>query len=506
MSTYPRKLPSRYKVLVNSIFLNLSVIYLTLPAIAQLPRSQQSQDSEKPATIDNIVVSTRDSDALNNDAYVIAGGDRIQIDILDLPTYSGVYQIPIDGIIDLPLINSISLRGLTLVQAKQKLHQAYSKVLNYPVITINLVSPSPINVVVAGEVNNPGSFTIDLVGGVGNAPGLQYPTLTGALKQAGGITLSADIEDIQIRRSTLDQNQEQVITVNLQELVETNNPNSNITLRNGDRVFVPTNTEVNLKEIWQLARADFAADPNTGRTVAVVGEVWNPGSYQIQLARLGEASAGLPTISFAIKEAGGIRPFADLRNIKLRRQTKTGVEQIISLDLWQLLEDGDISQDTILQDGDTIIIPKNSEISNAQATQLAHVSFAPEMIQVSVVGEVKSPGLLNLPPSTPLNQALLSAGGFNGSRAKINRVQLLRLNFDGTVVSREIEVDLNRPINEENNPLLQNHDIIVVNRSTLARFSDTTNLLLSPAQDLLSLFNIPLRTLEILERLGVRVE
>jgi len=45
-------------------------------------------------------------------------------------------------------------------------------------------------------------------------------------------------------------------------------------------------------------------------------------------------------------------------------------------------------------------------------------SFSPTTIQVSVVGEVKNPGLVNIPPNTPLNQGLLTAGGFNNSRAK----------------------------------------------------------------------------------------
>jgi polysaccharide export outer membrane protein len=375
-------------------------------------------------------------------------------------------------------------------------------------ITIRLVSPSPLNVIVSGEVTNPGSFTIDLVGGVGNTPGVQYPTLTQALKQANGVTLSADIRNIEIRRTIWDKNgkEEKILIVDLQDLTESKQAVANLTLRDEDQIFVPTNSDVNLKELWQLARVDFAINVNTGRTIAVVGEVRNPGSYYIHLAIPGTSTIGLPTVSLAIQEAGGIKPLADLRNIQIRRQTKNGSEQFIDIDLWKLLHNGDITQDTVLQDGDTIIIPTAQNTSNSDFTELSSVSFAPKTIQVTVVGEVQSPGVTAVPPNTSLNQVLLNAGGFNGSRAKTNQVQLLRLNSDGTLVSRYIGIDMNAGINEQTNPLLQNNDIIFVNRSGIARFSDPLNEVLSPATRLVSVFDIPLRALDILRRLGVQFD
>jgi len=434
-------------------------------------------------------------------AYVIVGGDRIQIDILELPEYSGAYQVPIDGVIDLPLIDPVSIKGLTLAEASQVLGEKYNSVLKYPIVTIKLLSPSPLNVVVAGEVSNPGYLTVDLMGGVGSFPGIQYPTLTQALKQAGGVTLAADISQIQIGRRVGDQDRN--LTVNIQDLVQTSNSSIDITIRDGDRIFVPTLKEVNLRELRQLAQLNLAADVNAGRTVAVVGQVNRPGSYHIRIGVPG-VTASLPTVSLAIQSAGGIKPLADIRNIELHRQTKTGWLQVIQLDLWQLLQTGDINQDTVLQDGDAIVIPKAEGVSDAEATALATVSFAPDAIKVSVVGEVKNPGTISLPPNTPLNQALLTAGGLNGDRANRSEVQLLRLTSDGTVVSREIQIDLTQGIDEQSNPLLQNNDIIVVERSGVASVADTFNTVLSPASNVLSLVNIPLRIIEIMERLGVR--
>ncbi len=58
-----------------------------------------------------------------------------------------------------------------------------------------------------------------------------------------------------------------------------------------------------------------------------------------------------------VQKAGGIKPSADIRQIQVRRLTRSGREQLIDLDFWQLLKAGDISQDLVLQQGDTVIIP-----------------------------------------------------------------------------------------------------------------------------------------------------
>jgi polysaccharide export outer membrane protein len=59
-------------------------------------------------------------------------------------------------------------------------------------------------------------------------------------------------------------------------------------------------------------------------------------------------------------------------------------------------------------------------------------------------------------------------------------VELVRLNPNGTVTRREIEVDFNEGINPENNPTLRNNDLILVERSALATVSDTVTNILRP--------------------------
>lgn len=435
--------------------------------------------------------------------YILGGGDRIRINVFEVPEYTGEYQIPPGGALYLPLIGGVSVRGLTQEQAAETITAKYARYLKRPIVTVSLINPRPVNVVVSGEVNRPGSYSAGLVAGGGDNPGVQYPTVLGALTLAEGVTLAADIRNVQLRRSQ-GLGPQQVVNLDLTQLVQTGTLPQDITLRDGDTIFVPTTTNVNLAEVRQLATASFAAAPTRPRTVTVVGEVNRPGSYVVAGGSStttqdnndggggsgGGGSGGLPTVTRAIQLAGGITSLADISTIQVRRLTKTGAEQGINVNLAQLIRNGDTSQDTLVQDGDTIFIPTATDLNPAEATQIANANFSPATIQVSVVGEVKNPGVVNVPPNTPLNQALLSAGGFNNSRAKRRSVELVRLNPDGTVTKRDVPINLAQGISEQNNPTLRDNDIIVVNRNGIARIGDTLGTALSPVTGVFSIFRL----------------
>ncbi|WP_066379641.1 MULTISPECIES: polysaccharide biosynthesis/export family protein [unclassified Anabaena] len=421
--------------------------------------------------------------------YLLGGGDLIRVNVFEVPEYTGEYQIPPGGAINLPLIGSVNVQGLTTEQAADIITEKYRRFLKRPQISINLLSPRPINILVAGEVTRPGAYTLSLQGGAGNNPGVQYPTVLAALTIAQGVTLAADVTQVQLKRKTA--GGEQIVTLNLKDLIQTGNTAQDITLRDGDVVVVPTATTFNVAEARNLFAANFAASPTAPRTVAVIGEVNRPGAYVVAAAGGTEAGGGgLPNVSRALQLAGGITSQADIRNIKLRRPTRTGSEQTIDINLWELLQSGDVNQDVIVQDGDTIIIPTATEISPAEATQLATTTLSPASIQVGVVGEVKRPGAVELQPNSSLNQALLAAGGFNDARARTGTVELVRLNPNGSVTKREVKVNLSQGINEQTNPILRNNDVIIVNRSTLARTGDSLNIVAGPLGIIVNLLRL----------------
>lgn len=530
--------------------------------------------------------------------YLLGGGDRIQLSILNVPEYEGEYQVLVNGAVNLPLIGNVSVKGLTLDQAGELISVRYGSFIRQPIATVSLVAARPVKVAVSGEVNKPGSFTIPLTGSGTGQDGLQFPTLskavqlaggitqasdlrnvivrrpqlrgpdlligvdlwallqegdlrqdlslqdgdtifiptsvspnlaqgsrlaastlsatksqplniavvgevaspgsytvtvseegeqptlTKAIRVAGGLTQSADLRQVQIRRPT-QAGGEQLIAVDLWQLLRSGDLRQDIILQQGDTIVIPTASAVNLAEAPQLAATNIAAKQTQPLNIAVVGEVTRPGSHLIEADETGQ----LPTITKALQTAGGITQMADIRQIQVRRITREGTEKTINVNLWELLQAGDLSQDAILQQGDTIIIPTATEIDSTEAPQLASASFSPTIIRVNVVGEVIEPGTLEVPPNTPLNQVILAAGGFNG-RAKKGSVTLVRLNPNGTVSQRKIEVDFEQGINEASNPALQPNDVVIVGKSGLASFSDTADKILTPLRYIFPFLNL----------------
>jgi polysaccharide export outer membrane protein len=113
-----------------------------------------------------------------------------------------------------------------------------------------------------------------------------------------------------------------------------------------------------------------------------------------------------------------------------------------------LIRTGDISQDVRLRDGDTVVIPQAVAILPEESVAISSANFFSSGNTVQVVGEVASPGGVMLPANATLNQAILAAGGFERSRAQSSTVKLVRLNPDGSVDQRTVNVDLSAAAND----------------------------------------------------------
>lgn len=463
----------KYPLLVISIFL----LAANASLFSQPAQSfSQNQLSPPPSSNKAIQVSSDES------AYTLGPGDRINIDIFQVPQYSGQQEIQVDGTLNLSLVGNVQVNSLTLDEAERVLTSRYAQFLRNPRITVSLTNRRPLQVGIAGEVNRPGTYVL-------NSNGAQSPRLTQLLDTAGGITQVANVRQVAIRRFQPDGTSE-VITANLWQLLQTGDLNYDISLRDGDSIFIPT-TSTNLDEAPLLATASFATNAQP-INIAVIGEVYQPGPY------ISGGGGNSSTVTRAIQTAGGIKPQADVRNVQVIRATRSGTSQIIEVNLWDLIEAGDLRQDAILQDGDTIFIPTASEVNPLEVPTIASASFSPDSIRVNIVGEVENPGTRDLIPNTSLSQAILSAGGFN-NRANKREAALIRLNPDGTVATRSITVDFAQGIDEELNPLLRNNDIVIVDPSAATTISDGVGSVLNPIGRVLSNILVPFRFLNFFD-------
>ena len=463
--------------------LTRSCLSLLVFSFSYLPALAQKVDSSLvfPSFLEPNSLSTATE-------YTLGQSDRIYIDVFQVPELSREYLIVVDGTVSFPLIGRIKLAGLTLTEATQVLYKAYAVYIKRPIVNVTLLTPRSLKIAIAGEVNVPGSYNIS------PAPGERSPSVTDILKQAGGITTTADISQVELHRTV--HGREQIFTLDLWQILKQGNLNQDITLEDGDRIFIPTKFNIDPTETRLLSNANFGIQTNQEIDIVVTGEVYRPGSYKIQPERaLTRNDKNLPKrqpprLSQAIQIAGGIKPLADIRSIEVRRLHYNGLQQTIHVNLWELLQNGNFDQDIILQEGDTILIPTAEKLDPQEAEAFASANFAPDSIRVNVVGEVERPGSIELPPNTPLNQAILAAGNFNKTRANQSTVKLIRLNPNGTVSKRDISVDFTKDIDEETNPPMRNNDVIVINRNGITATSDTLVNILRPVGEVVGISRI----------------
>jgi len=143
--------------------------------------------------------------------------------------------------------------------------------------------------------------------------------------------------------------------------------------------------------------------------ILVLGEAYKPGSYSV---------SSLTTVSHALFVSGGVSEIASLRNIQVKRAGKT----VANFDLYDLLINGDSSNDIVLKPGDVVFVP-------------------PVGAQVAVDGLVKRPAIFELKKGETAKQLLTMAGGLKAGAYAKNAV-VERFNFDRKEV---LSVDFTKP-------------------------------------------------------------
>jgi len=128
--------------------------------------------------------------------------------------------------------------------------------------------------------------------------------------------------------------------------------------------------------------------------IFVLGDANQPGMFTV---------SALSTLTNAIFKSGGINPTGSLRNIQLKRQGKV----ISAFDFYDLLLNGDTSNDTRLMQGDVIFIP-------------------PITKTVGIDGEVGRPGIYELKDEETLRDLLKFAANLK-PKADIFSAQLKRV-------------------------------------------------------------------------------
>ena len=159
----------------------------------------------------------------------------------------------------------------------------------------------------------------------------------------------------------------------------------------------------------------------------ISGAVKNPGMFELNfhptimdlIAKAGGAADGRGNVAYILRGVKGVDTGKLLADTTDADALETAIikREPIRVDLLKLLDQGDMTENIILESGDTVYIPLNKSLNQT-------------FTKVYVEGEVKSPGVFDYQPGLTAFSACIMAGGF-AKYAAPNRARVIRNTEDG---------------------------------------------------------------------------
>jgi len=204
--------------------------------------------------------------------YIIGPGDTINILFFGKKSIDFSQQVTRDGNLEIPELGPVSVAGLTFTELKANINERIANQMIGVKVSISLGELRSIRVFVLGDVEKPGSYTVN-----------SLATLTNAILASGGITRIGTLRDIQLKR-----NGKIISHFDLYDLLLRGDTSSDRRLLPGDVVFVPP----------------------IGPTVGVFGEVRRPAIYELIKDR--------KNLSDIVAAAGGASPNAKTTAVMIK--------------------------------------------------------------------------------------------------------------------------------------------------------------------------------------------
>lgn len=176
---------------------------------------------------------TKDEATINAD-YRLSARDLVDVEMFGQPDIKTAQRLTANGEIRLALIGRVTLEGLTVREAEQKVETLFREggfFIN-PEVTISVEQYSGQYVAVLGQVRSPDRIPLP--------PEANSIGILEAITRTGGFTRIARTDAVQVTRANRDGTEERLV-VNVQELLNSRRTGAGreFQLLGGDVVFVP---------------------------------------------------------------------------------------------------------------------------------------------------------------------------------------------------------------------------------------------------------------------------
>lgn len=390
---------SRYRYLC-AVFLAAAVCG---GASAQLPEVPKVETSRQ--TNDRIKTLSQGVHAHERD-YLIGNGDLVDVTVFDVPELSREVRVSQAGTLSVPLVPvRLQVAGLSEAQAEQKIAEVLEAngLVSHPEVSVIVKEHRSRPITVVGAVNHPMVYEAD-----------RTVTVLEVLAEAGGIT--ADASDTVI-----------VSRAKPAILVEIN-PSP---IRPAATSAAPSTSDSATSEPPEL---DASGNPVTTPSIAVRAQ---EGPIPAQ------ASPAFPSASDMPQQAPAVTQDSSTAFAAPVTDSSVNAGSVITVNLNELLERGNMHNNIVLQAGDVVTVP--------------HAGI------VYVLGAVNRPGgfvVSNDRTQFTTLKVLALAGGLTNI-AKMDHAVLIRKDSEGK--ESETEVDLKKVLNRKTEDVqLRASDVLYV--------------------------------------------
>jgi polysaccharide export outer membrane protein len=161
-----------------------------------------------------------------DDEFLIGHGDRLRVSVWGQEGLDVDVIVKPDGNISLPLVEDVPAVGLTVDALREELDKRYREFIFEPTVSVTVTEINSLKIYVVGEVNNPGEYDL-----------LSYMDVLQAIAKAGGFTMYAKRNKVEIIRTF--GGQKIKTRFNYSQVVRGKNLQQNIPLKPGDVIIVP---------------------------------------------------------------------------------------------------------------------------------------------------------------------------------------------------------------------------------------------------------------------------
>lgn len=169
--------------------------------------------------------------------FILGPGDKIEIIVYRHDDLKTTVQIDTSGKITYPLVGDIQAGGLSVFQLRDKIRDGLSKYIIDPQVSVGVTAVQSQKVIVLGEVNNPGLFSLEVP-----------RTTLEAISMAGGFTQDAKQKNVLLIRGGLEK--PDIMTINFDRVLSGYDMAQNVSLQNGDIIYVPATFIANVTRFF----------------------------------------------------------------------------------------------------------------------------------------------------------------------------------------------------------------------------------------------------------------